>query len=127
MFPKMRLSTSYLLIKLFPLPLIVLRKSMLRRGQRQLVVRVGCRHQSSAAATPFNVAGTLPHTPASVMGPIVAYSKGMRSDPISLGCAVVGWSLFVCTYLIMVDWIYTGYLELWDGVYGIEDDDEDDE
>ena len=36
----------------------------------------------------------------------------------------------VCvTYFIIFDWIYQGHVELWDGTYGVddEDDDEDDE
>lgn len=31
------------------------------------------------------------------------------------------------TYCIMANWIYEGYVDLWYGVYGMEDDDEDDD
>ena len=97
---------------------------MLRRiGAPKL--HVGCFRLQSTLA-PLTIAGALPSSPAVVMAPIVGLSKGMHSDPLSRALSLVGWGLFGTTYLIMVNWIYTGYLELWDGVYGV-DDDEDDE
>ncbi|CAD2215664.1 hypothetical protein ADEAN_000311900 [Angomonas deanei] len=34
--------------------------------------------------------------------------------------------LCVTTYLIMINWVYEGYVDLWYGVYGLDDDDDDD-
>ncbi|CCW71499.1 unnamed protein product [Phytomonas sp. Hart1] len=31
-------------------------------------------------------------------------------------------ALCAATYCIMINWIYKGYVDLWYGVYGIEDD-----
>lgn len=35
--------------------------------------------------------------------------------------------LCLTTYAIMLNWVYEGYVDLWYGVYGIEDDDDEDE
>ncbi len=37
----------------------------------------------------------------------------------SVGCGIV-------TYSIMLNWVYQGYLDLWEGTYGADDDDDDD-
>lgn len=34
--------------------------------------------------------------------------------------------LCLATYGIMVNWIYEGYVDLWYGVYGLDDDEDDD-
>ena len=35
-------------------------------------------------------------------------------------------STFIGTYCIIANWIYAGYVDLWHGVYGLGDDDDDD-
>jgi hypothetical protein len=39
---------------------------------------------------------------------------------------VISWGAFAVTYGIIVNWLYTGHLDLWDGTYGTEEDDDDD-
>ncbi|EPY17411.1 hypothetical protein STCU_10633 [Strigomonas culicis] len=36
-------------------------------------------------------------------------------------------ALCLTTYLMMINWIYEGYVDLWYGVYGLDDDDDDDD
>lgn len=38
---------------------------------------------------------------------------------------VIGWGLFTATYAIIANWIYQGYVDYWDGTYGVGDDDDD--
>lgn len=42
---------------------------------------------------------------------------------LGLALVTVASTLVVATYCIMANWVYEGYVDLWYGVYGIEDDD----
>jgi hypothetical protein len=48
-------------------------------------------------------------------------------DVLSSVLQALSWCGFAVTYAIIVNWIYSSHLDLWDGTYGIEDDDEDDD
>jgi hypothetical protein len=66
-------------------------------------------------------------TPQDVVAPVLDFSHTRLSlDPVDATMHTCAWGLFAATYLIIANWIYCGYLDLWHGVYGI-DDDEDDE
>jgi hypothetical protein len=45
------------------------------------------------------------------------------------GMLLIGAANCMCflTYCIMTNWIYEGYVDLWYGVYGLEDGDDDDD
>jgi hypothetical protein len=47
-------------------------------------------------------------------------------DPVAGLLEVISWGAFAVTYGIIVNWLYTGHLDLWDGTYGTEEDDDDD-
>ncbi len=57
----------------------------------------------------------------------VLAAKAKRADPVAASLEAVSWGLFAVTYGIIVNWIYASHLDLWDGVYGIEDDDDEDD
>ncbi|CAC9532684.1 hypothetical protein LDHU3_33.2840:CDS1 [Leishmania donovani] len=54
----------------------------------------------------------------SVMGPKCYTARGT----LLMVCANL---LCFTTYCLMVNWIYEGYVDLWYGVYGLEDDADD--
>ncbi|GET91936.1 unspecified product [Leishmania tarentolae] len=56
----------------------------------------------------------------SVIGPKCYTTRGT----LLMGCANL---LCFATYCLMVNWIYEGYVDLWYGVYGLEDDAQDDD
>lgn len=66
-----------------------------------------------------------PRTPAALIQPVVAASIRIR-DPFGSFLGACSWSLFVVTYAIIANWIYEGYVDLWHGTYGLDDDDDDD-
>ncbi|KAH9593220.1 hypothetical protein LSM04_000359 [Trypanosoma melophagium] len=49
-----------------------------------------------------------------------------QKSGISTTNAVTAVSVALCfsTYCIMANWIYNGYVDLWYGVYGLDDDDD---
>ncbi|KAG5469107.1 hypothetical protein LSCM4_02504 [Leishmania orientalis] len=55
----------------------------------------------------------------SAMGPKCYTTRGTR---------LIGSANFLCftTYCLMINWIYEGYVDLWYGVYGLEEDADDD-
>jgi hypothetical protein len=65
-----------------------------------------------------------PRTPAELIQPIIATSI-RAPDTIGSFLNVCGWGLFVVTYSIIANWIYEGYVDLWHGTYGLDDDDDD--
>jgi hypothetical protein len=50
-----------------------------------------------------------------------------KFDPVAAGLEVTAWGTFFATYGIIADWIYSSHLDMWDGTYGIEDDDDEDD
>ena len=60
-----------------------------------------------------------------VVGQIIAAPR--RADVVAATFDLGALAGFFVTYGIIANWIYQGHLDLWDGVYGIEDDDEDDD
>lgn len=49
-----------------------------------------------------------------------------RTTKASLFIGVAN-TMLLMTYGIMINWVYEGYVDLWFGIYGLdEDDDEDD-
>lgn len=67
---------------------------------------------------------TVPRSPAAVTQPIVKKSLNLP-DTFSAILNVAGWGLFGVTYAIISNWIYEGYVDLWHGTYGLDDDDDD--
>lgn len=60
-----------------------------------------------------------------IVSQIIAVPR--RRDVVSALFDGLNACAFITTYAIIVNWIYQGHLDLWDGTYGIEDDDEDDD
>ncbi|CAJ1011764.1 hypothetical protein Q4I28_007077 [Leishmania naiffi] len=56
----------------------------------------------------------------SVMGPRCYTTRGMF---------LIGSANLLCftTYCLMINWIYEGYVDLWYGVYGLEDSEDGDD
>ena len=51
--------------------------------------------------------------------------RAMQDDPLALMLRAISWMLAIATYAIMVNWVYTAHLEYWDGVYGVEEEEEE--
>ena len=54
-------------------------------------------------------------------------STPRRFDPVAAGLEATAWGTFAVTYGIIIDWIYSSHLDMWDGTYGLEDDDDEDD
>ena len=57
-----------------------------------------------------------------VTGPYLALAS---KDPGQRGLAMLGLCAFLAAYGMIFDWIYRGYVDLWFGTYGIEEDEDE--
>ena len=48
-------------------------------------------------------------------------------DPVHAVFGTLAVGTFFVTYFIIFNWIYEGYCDLWDGTYGLDDDDDEDD
>lgn len=58
--------------------------------------------------------------------PLAVFGKAGRSRS-GEWCLLGANLLCVLTYCIMVNWVYEGYVDLWYGVYGLDDEEDDDD
>ncbi len=63
--------------------------------------------------------------PSDIVASILQHPATASSDAVHRGLMVLAGGTFVGTYCIISNWIYSGYVDLWHGVYGLEDDDDD--
>jgi hypothetical protein len=48
-------------------------------------------------------------------------------DPLTVVLLFLSAVNMLFVYLIIFDWLYQGHVDLWDGTYGLDDEDDDDE
>jgi hypothetical protein len=48
-------------------------------------------------------------------------------DSLSLALMLLSVANVAATYMIIFDWLYQGHCSLWDGTYGVEDDEDEDD
>lgn len=103
---------------------------MLRRTGKHLAAAAA---RSTAAGTATFASKPLfteaPRTAADVVAPIVQLQVDghVPKDALAGTLLYLSYGTFAMTYLIIVNWIYQGYLDLWDGTYGLDDDDDEDD
>jgi hypothetical protein len=54
-------------------------------------------------------------------------AKQNTSDPLTVVLLLLSAVNMLGVYLIIFDWLYQGHVDLWDGTYGLDDDEDDDE
>lgn len=64
--------------------------------------------------------------PENVVSLTLQTSAKLPLDAVDRTLQVSAWVTFLVTYTIIFNWIYNGYCDLWLGVYGVDDDDDDD-
>ena len=55
------------------------------------------------------------------------YRVPTAGDPVAATLRAGAWGTFAATYAIIADWIYQAHLDKWDGTYGVDDEDEEDD